>query len=56
MQSALYRLWLDCDTPEAREKVWGIATGSEMFWSVMQRYEDSTTVEELANELKEAIA
>ena len=55
-REALYQMWLDMDSPEDRERVWGMASGFELYWKMMQRYHTGMQVDEVADELKKAVA
>ena len=55
LQAAIYRMWLDAETEEAREKLHGVAFGAEMFWRIMEGYSQATQYEDLAEELRQAI-
>jgi len=37
-REAMYKSWVESENMQDREKLHGIATGSEMFWRIMERY------------------
>lgn len=38
LKEAVWKMWIDAEDVEAREKLHGLALGSEMFWRIMHKY------------------